>query len=121
MKMTLENERIAKLETRAESHKEDLSEIKFDIKELHSRITTNQREVLDRIEDLDRSMSQKMSQNSDRSTQQHDDLKEEINEHVDLLSRRIAILEKWKWYIAGAALTIGWLLSMAAPIASLLK
>ena len=119
MNMTVE--RIAKLEARAESHKEDLSEIKFDIKELHSRITTSHREVLDRIEDLDRSMSQKMSQNSDRSTQQHDDLKEEINEHVDLLSRRIAILEKWKWYIAGAALTIGWLLSMAAPIASLLK
>ena len=117
--MTLE--RIAKLEAKAESNKEGLSEIKFDIKELHSRITTNQREVLDRIEDLDRSMSQKMSQNSDRSTQQHVDLKEEINGHVDLLRRRIEILEKWKWYIAGAALTIGWLLSMAAPIASLLK
>ena len=121
MKMTLESERIAKLEARAESHKEDLSEIKFDIKELHSRITTSHREVLDRFEDLDRSMCQNMSKHSARSTQQHFDLKEEINEHVDLLTRRIEILEKWKWYIAGAALTIGWLLSMAAPIASLLK
>lgn len=119
MKMTLE--RIAKLEARGESHKEDLLEIKFDIKELHSRITTSHREVLARIEDLDRSMCQRMSQNSDKSTQQHIDLQGEINTHVDLLTRRIEILEKWKWYIAGAALTIGWLLSMAAPIVSLFK
>ena len=38
-----EVERIAKLETTQSSVKEDLADLKTDIKELHSRITTGQR------------------------------------------------------------------------------
>jgi predicted nucleic acid-binding Zn-ribbon protein len=40
----MDTERIAKLEAQVEGIKEDVTEVKHDIKEIHSRITTSNRE-----------------------------------------------------------------------------
>ena len=45
-------ERIAKLEAQMESIKEDVSELKGDVKEIHSRITTGNREIVEKIEEV---------------------------------------------------------------------
>ena len=44
----MDTERIAKLEAQVESIKEDVAGVKQDIKELHSRITTGNREIMDK-------------------------------------------------------------------------
>ena len=46
----LPQERIAKLEAQVEGIKEDVAAVKQDIKELHSRITTGNREITDHID-----------------------------------------------------------------------
>jgi len=46
----LDQERVAKLETQVEAIKEDVGEVKNDIKELHSRITTGNREIMDKLD-----------------------------------------------------------------------
>ena len=46
----METERIAKLEAQVEGIKEDVAAVKQDIKELHSRITTGNREIMDKLE-----------------------------------------------------------------------
>ena len=47
----IEAERIAKLETQVEGIKEDVADVKQDIKELHSRITTGNREIMDKLDE----------------------------------------------------------------------
>jgi len=46
----MDAERIAKLEAQVEGIKEDVADVKQDIKELHSRITTTTREITDHID-----------------------------------------------------------------------
>ena len=118
---TSEVERIAKLETTQSSVKEDIADLKTDIKELHSRITTGQREIVDKLDDLDKTMLERMTNNSITSTTQHQLLEKEIRESIIVLAARISELEKWKWYVIGAAMTVGYLISIIDPIAKLLK
>ena len=47
----MEQERIAKLEAQVEGIKEDVADVKSDIKELHSRITTGNREIMDKLDE----------------------------------------------------------------------
>ena len=62
-----------------------------------------------------------MTTNSATSTRQHQLLEKEIKESIIVLSSRITELEKWKWYVVGAAMTVGYLISIVDPIAKLLK
>jgi predicted nucleic acid-binding Zn-ribbon protein len=50
---TVENiniERITRLETQMADLKEDVAAVKSDIKELHSRITSGNREIMDKLD-----------------------------------------------------------------------
>ncbi len=48
----MEIERVAKLEAQVEGIKEDVAAVKQDIRDLHSRITTGNREIMEDIHDL---------------------------------------------------------------------
>ena len=48
----MELERVAKLEAQMDALKEDVAEVKHDIKEIHSRVTTSNREIVDKIYDM---------------------------------------------------------------------
>jgi predicted RNase H-like nuclease (RuvC/YqgF family) len=108
---TLDMERIAKLETQVESIKEDVAAVKDDIKELHSRITTGNREILDKIDSMDRRMESKMNSSAEATKQQYADIQKEIQNDVKAISDRVDILEKWRWMIVGAAILAGYLLA----------
>ena len=94
----MDSERIAKLETQVEGIKEDVAAVKQDIKELHSRITTGNREIMDKIDQKFETLSR--SENS-----AHD----EVKYSVDRLSTRVDTLEKWRYMIVGAAIVLGYL------------
>ena len=68
-------------------------EINNDIKELHSRISTNNRELM-------ALMSEQHKEQTDKMT------KLEIE-----LQGRVGVLEKYRWIIIGGAIVIGWILS----------
>ncbi|NDB81629.1 MAG: DUF1515 domain-containing protein [Alphaproteobacteria bacterium] len=90
--------RISRLEAQVESIKEDVAEVKSDIKDLHSRITTGNREIMDKIDQKFESLSR--SENTAHS---------EVKESVDRLSDRVNTLEKWRYMVVGAAIILGYL------------
>jgi uncharacterized coiled-coil DUF342 family protein len=95
--MELGTERIAKLETQVEAIKEDVAEVKQDIKELHSRITTGNRELMDKFEE-------KIDELAKADKDQHAMLKQSMED----VNKRVDLLERWKWMILGGAVVVGY-------------
>ena len=67
-------------------------EINNDIKELHSRISTNNRELMNL-------MSEQHKEQTDKMT------KLEIE-----LQGRVGVLEKWRWIIIGGSIVVGFII-----------
>ena len=87
-----------------------------DIEEIHSRITTVQRELCTEI-----------SATENRIIKGIDELKAELktdqefhNSKQKSLEQRIADLEKWRWIIIGAGVTGGWLFSKLSTMVEII-
>ena len=80
-------------------------ELHGDIKELHSRITTQGREVIDKLDAMQKD-----------ALDQHNAIRVEMKEMESAVQR----IEQWKWTLVGAALVAGWLISQL-DIGSLFK
>ncbi len=104
------SERLAKVEAQVESLKEDVSEVKSDIKELHSRITTGNRESMEKID-------QKIDALAKSDKDQHEALKSTM----DQVKTRVDVLERWRWMIVGGAIVLGYLIGHLEFFANLLK
>ena len=102
-------ERIAKLEAQVESLKDDVKEVRDDIKELHSRITTGNREIMEKIEHMDSAMETRMAKNAETSAQQHSEIKSSLQSDINKVTDRVDTLEKWRWMIVGGAIVIGYI------------
>jgi phage-related tail protein len=96
-----------------EQRRNDMAE---DIKEIHSRITTVQRELCTEI-----------TATENRIIKGIDELKEELktdqeyhNSKQKTLEQRIADLEKWRWIIIGAGITGGWLFSKLSSMVEII-
>jgi ElaB/YqjD/DUF883 family membrane-anchored ribosome-binding protein len=114
-------ERIAKLETQVESIKDDMREVKTDIKELHSRITSSNREIVDKIDDMQTRIEHRMNAQAITSQQQHKAIQDEIRNDVKQIDERVSSLERWKWYVVGGAVVIGFLLATVVDISQFFK
>jgi DNA repair exonuclease SbcCD ATPase subunit len=71
-----------------------------DIKELHSRITTVDRNVSDKIELTERRIMEEIKS-----------LRDDIAEHNKKEDNQIRKIMEWKWMAAGAIVVIAWILS----------
>lgn len=112
----METERIAKLETQVEAIKEDVAELKTDIKELHSRVTTQTREIVDKMDDMQTRLEHRMVAQAEISASQHKAIQNSMTNEVDNISKRVTDLERWKWYVIGAAAAIGYLIANIAQL-----
>jgi uncharacterized coiled-coil DUF342 family protein len=99
MSETLGIERVAKLEAQMEDLKVDVADVKHDIKELHSRITTTTREITDHIDS-------KIDTLAEADKSQHQGMLKTMNEIKD----RVDILERWRYMIVGGAIVLGYLI-----------
>jgi len=108
--MDLPQERIAKLEAQVEGIKEDVAAVKQDIKELHSRITTGNREITDHI---DRKIDDLAKSDEEQHTV--------MSKKIDGLGSRIDLLERWKWMIVGGAIVVGYLIGHLDFFAKFMK
>ncbi len=90
-------------EQRHEQHERVESELKEDIKDLHSRITTTTRELHDRIDEVERHIASKI-----------DSLRVELKQHEQKDGAKIPEIlkevDRYKWMILGAAIAVGWIL-----------
>lgn len=106
----ISTERLARVEAQVESLKEDMTEVKADIKDLHSRITTGNREIMQKIDDKIDALAK-----SDKD--QHEQLKATM----DNVKERVDILEKWRWMIVGGAIVVGYLIGHIEFLSNFLK
>jgi uncharacterized protein (DUF342 family) len=114
-------ERLAKLEAQVETIKEDVKELKSDLKEVHSRITTSNREIVDKIDDMQTRIEHKMQANAQISQDQHAEIKKDVVDDLEKMNGRVASLEQWKWYVIGGSATIGFILGNLSHILKFLK
>lgn len=98
-----------------------------EIKELHSRITTQTREIVEKITDMEHRLEVKMRENGMAAKEQHKEIQEEIQkdinsigDQVTSIDTRVDSLERWKWWIMGAAITVGFILGNALDVARIL-
>lgn len=105
----MEQERIAKLEAQVESIKDDVKEMRTDIKDLHSRVTTQTREIVEKMDDMQTRLEHRMNAQAEVSKQQHDDMKNELQQDVKKISDRVDVLERWRWMIVGGAVVLGYI------------
>jgi predicted RNase H-like nuclease (RuvC/YqgF family) len=141
----LDTERIARMEAQMENLKSDVADVKQDIKELHSRVTTVTREITDHVDDkfdslIARSNAHeikdvKIEQKLDAMIQCIESIKVGVAEVHECLDRtgtsldgklekvkeRIGILEKWRYMIVGGAIALGYLVGNLDFFAKLLK
>lgn len=96
----MEIERVAKLEAQVEGIKEDVAAVKQDIRDLHSRITTGNREIMEKIDD-------KVDELAQADKEQHAAQIEATRN----LSGRVDTLERWRWMVVGGAVALGYILS----------
>jgi hypothetical protein len=71
-----------------------------DIKELHSRITT-----------VDRSLSDKLELTERRIMEEIKSLRDDISEHNKKEDAELQKIMEWKWMAAGGIVVLAWLLS----------
>ena len=114
-------ERLAKLEAQVDGIKEDVKELKSDIKEIHSRITTSNREIVDKIDDMQTRIEHKMQANAQISQEQHAEIKRDVVQDLEKMNIRVAALEQWKWYVIGGAGAVGFILGHIEQLAQLMK
>ena len=114
-------ERLAKLEAQVETIKEDVKELKSDIKEVHSRVTTSNREIVDKIDDMQTRIEHKMQANAQISQDQHAEIRKDVVEDLEKMNHRVSALEQWKWYVIGGAATLGYILGHINEIVKYLK
>jgi septation ring formation regulator EzrA len=115
-----DQERIAKLETKVESIQEDVKELRGDMKDLHSRITTQTREIVDKIDDFQTRIEHKMAAAAVAANDQHNSIKDDVlkemkdmkttlDTDIQEVTKRVDILEQWRWMIVGGAIVFGYI------------
>ena len=87
--LAVHEERLGQQE---ESQHRAEQEFTSDIKELHSRITTNAKEIMG------------------AATLQHKEHTEAIQKLRDDIARRVGVLEKWRWIIIGGSIVFGFII-----------
>lgn len=95
-----------------------------EIKDLHSRITTGNRGILDKLDELEKRMDIKMRENGLAAKEQHKAIQEEIQkdiksvtDEVKAIDTRVDGLERWKWWIMGSSTAVGFIVGMTLDIA----
>ena len=114
-------ERLAKMEAQVETIKEDVKDLKSDIKEIHSRVTTSNREMVDKIDDMQTRLEHKMNANAQISQTQHEEIRKDVVQDLEKMNNRVSALEQWKWYVIGGAATVGYIIGHINEIANYIK
>ena len=81
-----------KITQQEDAQQRSVQEFTADIKELHSRITTNTKDMTALM------------------TQLHKEQKDVIDRLKDEISNRVGVLEKWRWIIIGGSIVLGFII-----------
>ena len=109
--MTEVSSNIGKLlavhEERLNQLEKDQNVVGLDIRDIHSRITTMSREIVDKLEATEKTLENKIKESNDATSKKLN----EINQEMRKIDDRVGFLERWKWMVLGGALAMGWVLA----------
>jgi hypothetical protein len=98
--LAVHEERLNKLE-------KDNTTVGFDIRDIHSRINTMSKEILERLDSTEKSIEVKIKESNDQTNKRLT----EITQDMKKVDDRVNFLEKWKWMLFGGALAAGWIIA----------
>ena len=98
--MAVHEEKLTKQEDSLESQEKRLHD---NIQELHSRITTNSKELRQYISDTETRLRGVMDEHNRTES-------EEFRKLAEQISKRVGLLEKWRWIIIGGSIVIGFVI-----------
>lgn len=112
--LAVHEERLTQIETIGATMRTEIVEerrqVDDDIKELHSRITTQSREL-----------QKDMADDIEKVLESIKDLKQHVVKSNDRLETRISALEKWRWIIFGAIIVVAALAPEIGGLGSIFK
>ena len=98
--LAVHEERLNKLE-------KDNTTVGLDIRDIHSRINTMSKEVLEKLDSTEKTLECKLKENTDSTNKKLEIMTKEMK----TIDERVGFLERWKWMVLGGALAIGWVLA----------
>jgi DNA anti-recombination protein RmuC len=111
------NADVAKLlavhEQRLNSIERDYRQNDADIKEIHSRITTQIQLLSDKMDITLTGIDERMEHSTEKATERTERCKKSFENDFDDISSRITQLEQWRWWVTGIAIAVGYMISVA--------
>jgi hypothetical protein len=90
--LAVHDSRINNLET---GSKETIT----DVRDLYKKMSENTKEILEKIDDMEGRIEDKLKEHTDKSSVQH-----------KVISDRLTVLENWRYVVVGASIAFGFLL-----------
>lgn len=113
-KLTEVNNNIGKLlavhEERMNNIEKQTDRADDDIRDLHEKINSLSRDLMNKMDSLDDSFDRKMKEQAKNATQQHLDIQKGVESRIDKLAERLRHLEQWKYFVVGGAALAGYLI-----------
>lgn len=103
--LAVHEERINQLE-------KDQNIVGLDIRDIHSRITTMSREIMDKLETTEKILESKIKESNDATSKKLEIITKEMQQIDD----RVGFLERWKWMVFGGAVAMGWVMKRGMNI-----
>ena len=91
-------------------HEEKLSRQEESSVELEKQIESRRAEVLSKIEDLHSRVTTNTKEIMISAAAQHESQNKEIQKIREELSNRVGVLERWRWLIIGGSIIVGFVL-----------
>ena len=91
-------------------HEEKLSRQEESSVELEKQIESRRTEVLSKIEDLHSRVTTNTKEIMISAAAQHESQNKEIQKIREELSNRVGVLERWRWLIIGGSIIVGFVL-----------
>ena len=104
--MAVHEEKLARQE---DALNEQENQLRDNIQDLHSRITTNAKETHSAMGEMERRLLDQMNEHSKKEEEHFRKMREE-------LSSRVGVLEKWKWLIVGGSIVAGFIIQKIITI-----
>jgi len=104
--MAVHEEKLARQE---DALNEQENQLRDNIQDLHSRITSNAKETHNAMGEMERRLLDQMNEHSKKEEEHFRKMREE-------LSSRVGVLEKWKWVIVGGSIVAGFIIQKVITI-----
>lgn len=108
---------LAVHEERLNQLEKDNTNVGHDIRDIHSRMSTMSRGILDKLQTTENCLENKIKESNQTTSAQLD----KILKEVKAIDDRVGFLERWKWTVLGGAVATGFIIGNITDIYMLLK